>query len=74
MNNILYEIKMIIINLLNFKDKINLYKTSKKYKFIISTIYEIPNNLIYNIIDIEIQNLTNITKIKLSYNNVEYII
>ena len=33
METLIYDMMIIIINLLDFKDKINLYKTSKKYDF-----------------------------------------
>ena len=38
METLIYDISIIIINLLDFKDKINLYKTSKKYDFVLSCI------------------------------------
>ena len=42
METLIYDILLIIINLLDFKDKINLYKTSKKYDFVLSCITYIP--------------------------------
>ena len=39
METLIYDISIIIINLLDFKDKINLYKTSKKYICLSCIIY-----------------------------------
>ena len=56
METLIYDILLIIINLLDFNDKINLYKTSKKYKFVLSCINIIPNNFVEIITDNGIKN------------------
>ena len=68
METLIYDILLIIINLLDFKDKINLYKTSKKYDFVLSCINYIPNRFMEIITDNGIKNLSNITKLDLHYN------
>ena len=68
MKTLIYDIIIIIINLLDFNSKINLYKTSKKYKFVLSCINIIPNNFIEIITDYSIKNLSNITELDISYN------
>ena len=69
MKTLIYDILITIIILLNFKDKINLYKTSKKYNFVLSCINYISNRFMRNITD-NIINLLNITELDLEYNEI----
>lgn len=69
MNELITDIMLIIINLLNFDDKITLYKTCKKYNFILKYIYNIPDKYHGKITDSQIKKLTNITELNISYHD-----
>lgn len=60
MEDLLFELVVYIILLLDFEDKINLYLTSKKYKFVLEQ-YK-PDNKIINFI--------NLTSLDLSFNKI----
>ena len=65
MEGLLFELNVNIILLLDFGDKINLYLTSKKYKFVLDHIYIIPTKYV---IDKKITNFINLTSLDLTCN------
>ena len=70
MDTLIRDILILIFYSLDFKDKINLYKPSKKNDFVLSCINIIPNNFVEIITDNGIKNLTNITKLDLNNNEI----
>ena len=66
MEDLLFELVVYIILLMDFEDKINLYLTSKKYKFVLEYVYNIPTK--YKI-DSKILKFVNLTSLNLSNNN-----
>ena len=65
---LLQELIEIIISYLDFNNKINLYKTSKKYKFVLDFIFQIPRHFETKANNNNIQYFKNLKNLNL-YNN-----